>query len=263
MKRPVIVTVLACSLLVNSVIADDILCWFPPGTEAAKCKTITDSLSSNSKLVITPRVAKNYPELLAAFSEKKPQLAYAGSFVSSILQARNLSVPLVQAVDGREMYGGVMIYAKGQNPADILKNSPVEIAFTEGASSGESCAKAATEGKASIKVNKHGAAADAVKTGKAKAAFVKDTWWEDNKAKYPDFESYSVPGISDSKNPDNILQSSTGVSDEMRKKIADAAIAGKDAFGAQKMEVFERSKLDFSMQLMAKGKIDPKTYSWQ
>ena len=71
------------------------------------------------------------------------------------------------------------------NSAEILAKFPEKIAFAKGASSGESSAKAATSGKASIPVANHGAASNAVKAGKAKAAVVKNWWWESNKKKFP------------------------------------------------------------------------------
>ena len=57
-----------------SLAADPLICWFPPGwkSKAASAKQITDGLSSASGIAIRPRIAKSYPEILAAFSSDKP-----------------------------------------------------------------------------------------------------------------------------------------------------------------------------------------------
>lgn len=242
--------------------AQDLTCWFPPGYNGASAKAITDALSSGSGLAISPRVATGYPEILRAFADKSPELAYVGSFVSALLNARGLSVPIVQKIDGNELYSGIMIYPKGGDPAAILKASPAEVSYSIGASSGESSAKAATGGKASIGVKDHLAAANAVKAGKAKAAFVKNTWWEANKDKFPEFAVYEVAGVSVRKNPDNILQASVGVSADARAKIQKAAAGAPAAFSAQRMDPFDPAKLSFSLDLMAKGGLDPKSYAF-
>ncbi len=239
-------------------------CWFPPGwkSKASKAKAITDALSQNSGITIKPRIAKSYPQILKAFNTQDYSLVYVGSFVQGIIHARELGTPLVQNINGKELYSGIMVYPKGQDPEAILKKYPEQIAFTVGASSGESSAKAATKGKASIGVANHAAAAGAVKAGKAKAAVVKNWWWENNKQKFPMLAVYKVPGVSEEKNPDNVLTASKVVPAEVCKKMTDAAIASKVAFGAPEMANFDKTKLEFSLALMEKGKIDPKNYSW-
>ena len=156
----------------------------------------------------------------------------------------------------------MLIYPKGGDPAAILRDSPADISFAVGASSGESSAKAATGGKAAIGVKDHMAAANALKAGKAKAAMVKNHWWSANKSKFPDFEMYEVPGISVSKCPDNLLLASSTVKPETRATLIKAAMAAKDAFGATSMAPFDLSKLDFPLELMTQGHIDPKAYAW-
>lgn len=258
------VAALLLSIPMSALSADSVTCWFPPGwkSKGSQAKAITSALSEKSGLDVKPRIAKSYPEILTAFSTDQESLVYVGSFVQAIIKARGLGTPLVQNINGKDLYSGVMIYPKGQNPEDILKNSPTQIAFAVGASSGESTAKAATGGKAAMGVANHGATAGAVKAGKAKAGIVKNWWWEANKEKFPTLDMYRVPGISVEKNPDNVLTASKAMSAATAKKIKDAAIASKDAFGAPKMVEFDTSRLDFPLSLMKKGKIDPKTYSW-
>lgn len=248
--------------LVTALSAQSMTCWFVPGSDGVKCKKITDALSNSTGLSITPRVATNYPEIFNSFSEKKGDLVFAGSFTSALLVARGLIIPLIQKIDGKEYYSGILIYPKHEDPAAILLNSPADISYAIGASSGESSAKAATGGKASVGVKDHIAAVNALKAGKTKAAFVKDAWWDANKDNFPEFSAYKIPGISEKKNPDNILSVSATVKPEIQEKIINGATASKEAFGATSMEKVDPSKIQFSLELMRKGGIDPKTYSF-
>jgi ABC-type phosphate/phosphonate transport system substrate-binding protein len=244
------------------LLSQNLVCWFPPGSDASKSKAITDAISKGAGVTVNARVAANYPELLRALGEDKPQLAYVGSFASVIIKVKNLGTSLVQKVDGRELYSGIMVHPKGKDPLEILKNSPTQIAFAVGATSGESSAKAATAGKAAITVKDHMAAANAVKAGKAKAAFVKNFWWADNKDKFPELVMFAVPGVSEPKNPDNILWASKAVPIAEMSKLAAAAKAAKETFGAQDMKSFDARSLSFTQALMKQGSIDPKAYTW-
>lgn len=259
-----VVGFLLISFSVPVFAADTLTIWFPPGYKAKieTAKLITGTLSKESGVPIRPRIAKSYPEILAAFEKPTPNLVYVGSFVQAIIRSRGLGTPLVQAVNGKEFYSGILIYPKGQNPQDILKNSPEDIAFTVGASSGESSAKAATQGKAKIGVANHGAAVGAVLAGRAKAAVVKNWWWEANKSKYQGVSVYEIPGVSIRKNPDNVLTASNGVSGELQQQIMKAAMSSSSAFKGQKMASFDSNNLDFSIGLMKKGGIDPTSYTW-
>jgi ABC-type phosphate/phosphonate transport system substrate-binding protein len=244
--------------------AETITCWFPPGwnVKGSQARAITEGLSQGAGLQINPRVAKSYPEILDAFAAGEPALVYVGSFVQTVINARGLGTPLVQSIDGKELYSGVLVYPRGQDPAAILKNFPTEIAYAVGASSGESSAKAATGGQAAIKVPNHGAASGAVLAGKAKAAVVKNSWWEGNKDKFAGLEMYIIPEVSIQGHPDNVLTASKGISADQRTRITAAAIAAKAAFEAPEMKPFDASRLKFTRDLMQKGKIDPLTYTW-
>ena len=122
---------------------------------------------------------------------------------------------------------------------------------------------AATEGKANLPTGNHRITCDAVKAGRAKGGFVTNWWWEANKEKYPELAMYEVPEVSLVKNPDNVLAASKAISPETSKKITAAALANKDVFGASEMKPFDTGKLEFSLALMKKGKIDPATYDWK
>ncbi len=260
-----IVTMMFWGLSAASFATESVTCWFPPSwkARAKKAKTITEALTKKSGIVITPRIAKSYPSILRAFTSEEYALVYVGSFVQTILWERALGTPLVQAINGREFYSGILVYPHDEDPQTILANDPEQIAFTVGASSGESSAKAATEGKAAIRTASHAAAAGAVKAGKAKAALVKNWWWEDNKHKFPTLTTYKIPEISLEKNPDYILTATKTIPAEMLMKITDAAIASKEVFGAVEMMPFDTTLFDFSSELMKKGKIDPLTYEWK
>lgn len=258
-------TVVASLLLVAGSMAHatSMDLWFSPGWKAkpGDAKAIAKALS-NSGIDVKPRIAKGYPEILQAFSTSDASLVYVGSFVQAIVHARGLGEGLVQSVNGKELYSGVLIHKKGEDPKQILGKHGDKIAFAVGASSGESSAKAATRGKASIKTRNHAASVGALKAGKAKGAVVKNWWWDKNKAKYPGYVMYKIPGVSINKNPDNVLSASKAVSAAQRKAITDAAMKNKSVFKAKKMASFDKSKMGFSLELMKKGKIDPMTYTW-
>lgn len=243
--------------------AADLTCVFAPGFDAAKAQKITDALGKNSGLSISPQVAKSYPDLLDAFTANRPTLVYVGSFVQAIIASRKLGTPLVQNADGKEMYSGILICPKDQDPEAILKNSPQAIAYAIGASSGESTAKAATGGKASIGVDSHGAAIKAVQEGKAKAAVVKDWWWLAKEKDFAGMKSYRIPGLSVQKNPDNVLTASNVVPKAVADKVTAAALASSAAFGDKSVVLpFDAGQLAFSIDLMKKGGIDPLKYTW-
>jgi len=239
--------------------ADPIDLWFSPGwkAKAAKAKVITTELSNKSGLQVRPRIASSYPQILKTFAKGDPALVYVGFFVQAIIRARDLGEGLVQAANGKEHYSGVLVYPKGEDPAAILSANPTKIAFAVGASSGESSAKAATNGQAAIPTKNHGATSGAVKAG-----VVKNWWWAGNGKRYPDLAMYEIPGVSEARNPDNVLSASKGVSADVKSKITAAAKASKEVFGATEMVDFDPTSLDFSLSLMDKGKINPKTYSW-
>ncbi|NOX26197.1 MAG: phosphate/phosphite/phosphonate ABC transporter substrate-binding protein [Deltaproteobacteria bacterium] len=247
-----------------SAAAGTYTCWFPPAwkSKAPKAMAIAKALSKNSGLTIRPRIAKSYPQILTAFSAKQPSIVYVGSFVQAIIHARKLGTPLVQNINGHELYSGVMIYPKGQDPKTILAKYPRQIAYAKGADSGETSAKAATNGKAAIATANHGATCGAILAGKAKAGYVKNWWWDTHKSKYPTLAMSETPGISIIGNPDNVLTVSNSVPKADAQKIKEAAIASKDAFGAPKMVPFDVSQIQFSLNLMKKAKINPLTYSW-
>ena len=242
----------------------EIYLYFPPQWQdkIEEAEKIADGLSQEVGVKIMPRIATCYPEILTALTQKKPVLAYVGSMVQTIVWSRKLGAPLLQALDQKQYYGGILIFPKGMSPLAILNGYPDEIAYTVGATSGEVCAKAATGGKASIAVSDHRAAAETIKSGKAKAAFVKNTWWEENSNNYPGLDSYSVPGVSELDNADNVLLVSNFVSPEIKSSIMAATIKLPHIFNADLVVPFDSFSLWFTLKLMHKAGIDPLTYTW-
>lgn len=238
--------------------------WLPPEwkNKVVESQQMSDELSRKSGVKVVCRVATSYPEILRALAEQSPELALVGSMVQAVAFSRRLAMPIFQAVNGRHFYGGVMLFAKGGAPLEILHTHPTEVAYTVGATSGETCAKAATNGKAAMGVSDHKAAAEAVKAGKAKAAFVKDTWWADNQKCYPGLDSFAVPEISNAKNADNVMLASRHVAPELRSMIMGAAIYNPHIFKANVIVPFDSSTLDFTLELMKKAGIDPLTYAF-
>lgn len=258
------VLVLWCLSLGTVLAADTVTCWFPPGFKSTEqAQSIASALSKGSGASVKARIASSYGEILNAFAGTEMNLVYAGSFAQSVIMARKLGTPLVQNVDGNELYAGIMVHKAGQNPQAILSGSPEAIAYALGASSGESVAKAATAGKAAVGVNSHASAVEALLSGRAQAAVVKDAWWKSNQSKYPDLKVYEIPKISEKRNPDNVLTASSEVSPALAAKLKSAAMDNASVFGqGAVMKPFSASQLNFSLGLMMQGKIDPLTYKW-
>ncbi len=249
----------------SALALSEINLYFPPNWAAhsAAAGQIANGLGHELGIKIIPNISSCYPEILIALTEKKPVLAYVGSMVQTIIWSRKLGTPLLQAIDHKQFYGGVLLFPKGMSPSAILKDYPAEIAYTVGATSGEVCAKSATGGKASIAVFNQRTAADTIMSGKAKAAFVKNVWWDENKNNYPELDSYSVPEISDIKNADNVLLVSKFVPPGLKAAIMSATAKVPELFNADLIVPFDSSALNFTLELMKKAGINPLTYTWQ
>jgi hypothetical protein len=77
---------------------DEIKCWFPPSwkVQRERALNIARVLTEKAGVSVRPRIARYYPEILAAFSAGEPALVYAGSFVQAIIHSRDFGTPLVQ-----------------------------------------------------------------------------------------------------------------------------------------------------------------------
>jgi len=268
MRRLLMVLLFGLCLLADArpaVAVDGLLCWFPPAWKdrPEQATAIAGMLGKGSGLAVEARIASTYAEILDAFVGKGQHLVYAGSFVQAVIVARDLGTPLAQVVDGKEMYSCVLILPRGVDPQAVLEKYPTRIAFTAGASSGESCAKAATGGRAELGVASHGAALASLLAGEAKGAMVKNTWWESIQALHPGLVAHTLPELSIALNPDNILSVSSAVPEAWRQRIIQAAREGVAVFApGSSLRSFDAGQLNFSLGLMRKGKIDPLTYRW-
>ena len=246
--------------------AERVSIYYPPSWKSreARARAIATALSQKSGIEVLPVVANSYGEILKDFSSHRPALVYVGSFVQSVLYARGLSIPLGQAENGQQFYTSIMIAPanSGDDPLSILKDAGAAVAFCAGASSGESGAKAATAGTAALQTKSHLESATAVKSGHAKAAFVKNWWWQKNQAKFPDMKGYHFPGISDYQHADYVLSANKAVSMVSIAKIKSAAVKSADVFGMAKFTEFNPESLWPSLELMSKAKIDPTNYRW-
>lgn len=267
-KRRLVYAVTMMGMLVLPVMAHagSINLFFPGSfkEEPAKAKGIAEALSKASGLEIQPRIAPSNKDLMVEFTKGEPIIAYIGSFISAIMQARGALHVVGQVVTGKEAYASILVApaSAGSDAGAILKAAGSAVAYAEGASSGESGAKAATDGAAAMATKGHEASVLAVKNGKAQAAFVKNHWWEANKGKYPDMNGMSVPGVSTLANPDNLLVANKSVSAEVIAKLKDAAKANAAAFGGTSFVDAGQDILKGSLELMSKGKIDPLKYEF-
>lgn len=232
--------------------------------KAVQAKEIADALARDSGLEIRPRVVASNADLMGVFARKEPAIVYVGSLVTAILQQRGLATPVAQGVTGREMYTSIMIVptSAGDHAETIAKEAGTAISFAKGASSGELGAKAASGGLANLAAPNHPSAVNAVKAGRAKAAFVKNWWWLDNRDKYPECKSLEYPGVSNLRNPDHVLSVSQAVAANDTAKITQAAMANATVFKVSSFRAFDPGSLQDTLELMRKAGLDPITYSW-
>lgn len=247
-------------------LAGELPMYFTPEwkEKATQAKEIAEVMAKSSGLDIRPRVVGSNADLMAVFNKKEPAIVYVGSLITTLLNHQGLATSLSQGITGKEMYSSVLVVptAAGDNAEAIVKDAGAAISYARGASSGELGAKAASAGQANIAANNHQAALNAVKAGKAKAAFVKNWWWDGNKDKFPELKMMEYPGVSDHKNPDNVLSVSKSVTAEDAAKVKKAAADNAAAFGVGSFKDFDPSALKDTKDLMSKAKVDPGNYVW-
>ncbi|MBF0460781.1 MAG: PhnD/SsuA/transferrin family substrate-binding protein [Magnetococcales bacterium] len=244
--------------------AGELPMYFASTWKAKKVLTedMAAAMAKGSGLDIRPHIVNSNAELIAAFAKKEPAIVYVGSMVTAVLYHRGLIDPLAQGVNDKEMYTSVLIVplAAENDATAMVKEAGTAIAYAKGFSSGELGAKAASDGQANIATETHEAALGALRSGKAKAAFVKNWWWEDNKKKYPKFKMLNYPGVSELQNPDNVLSASKAVTAEDAAKIKKAVTDNYFVFQVRSFRPFEASLLKGTLELMAKAKLDPSKY---
>ena len=266
-KRSLLSLVLAAALFLMPLLASatELALFFPPEWQG-KGQQVRDiaKMLSQGETTVKPVVARSYPDIIIAFSKNEPVLVYVGSFLQALLHERGLSAPIVQGLDGKEAYTSILIAptGAGTDPVAIVKAAGSFVAYAKGTSSGESGAKAATNGLANLGVTNHAAAVSAVTTGSAKCAFVKNWWWEGSKAAFKGLSQFEYPGVSDKRNPDNVLSANKAVSAKDASAIKSIATKHADVFGVKSFQEFNPALLEPSLALMRKGNINPKAYTW-
>ena len=73
---------------------------------------------------------------------------------------------------------------------------------------------------------------------------------------------WDYPGVSDHKNPDDVLSANKAISGEDAAKIKAAAKANAGVFGASDIRDFDPSLLEPTLDLMKRATVDPKAYAW-
>ncbi|MFP4032845.1 MAG: hypothetical protein ACOC98_13675 [Thermodesulfobacteriota bacterium] len=191
----------------------------------------------------------------------EPAMVFAGSFIQTIIHQRRLGKVPLQSENGREFHSGVMAYPAGENPEAILRDAPEAVAFAVAASSGESSAKAATNGKANIAVDSHATAAALF--GKAKAAFVKNWRREERRGSFRGLSMTAIPEVSEMNNPDNLLAASNRVPPEAVSAVVQTALNQDRVFGGQEAVNSKPSDPMFSVRLMDRAGIKPAGHAWR
>ncbi|TAN40054.1 MAG: transporter substrate-binding domain-containing protein [Nitrospirae bacterium] len=213
------------------------ICLAPAGAEELRVVTTQDKSGEGKKyrelveyldkkgIDMNFEAARDYVSAAELFSKGGVDAMFSGSGIAGIMIMKGLAEPLVRPVakDGTSTYWAVVIAKKGSpkftGSADYFKGK--KVILTSMASSGEiylhhlpGAAKAAAEIK---KAATHAAALDALNTGVADIAIVKNRVWDAEKGKYPGLEQV---GQDKSENPDGTLIVSKKMKQETRNKIA-------------------------------------------
>ena len=158
---------------------------------------------------------------------------FSGSGIAGSFILKELALPLVRPVDrdGHSTYRAAIIGSKGSpqfnGSAEYFKGK--RVIFTSLASSGEfyfrSLPGAAQARATLLKAASHGDALEALNTGQADFAIVKNRVWDDTRARYPNL---MMVGEDRGENPDNTLIVSRRVPQELVAKVSAALLAVKD-----------------------------------
>jgi len=199
--------------------------------EARKYKELIDYLAKKG-VDMHFEAARDYVSAAEMFSRGGVDAMFSGSGVAGIMILKGLADPVVRPVskDGTSTYWAVVIAKKGapkfSGTAEYFKGK--KVILTSLASSGEiylhsiqGAPRAAAE---IMKASSHGAALDALNSGVADVAIVKNRVWDAEKGKYPGLE---LVGQDKEENPDGTLIVSKKMKQETRNKIA-SVLTGLD-----------------------------------
>lgn len=205
--------------------------------EAKKYRELIDYMSRKG-VQMQFEAARNYVSAAEMFSKGGVDAMFSGSGIAGIMIIKGLADPLVRPVsnEGTSTYWAVVIAKKGSpkftGSGQYFKGK--KVILTSLASSGEiylhslpGAAKAAAE---IMKASSHAAALDALNTGVADVAIIKNRIWDAEKGKYPGLE---LVGQDKEENPDGTLIVSKKVKRETRDKIASVLIGLKNDQSAE------------------------------
>lgn len=177
--------------------------------------------------------ATNYPAAANMFASGEVDAMFSGSGIAAIFLIKDLAEPLVRPVSK----GGVSTYhatilARSGSPkftgnAEYFKGK--KVIFTPLASSGEifyhSITGIESVKATTLKAASHGAAIEALSSGSADLAIVKNHVWNKHKSTYPNL---MIVGEDTEENPDGTLIVSKKADAKIVSKVSAALIALDD-----------------------------------
>lgn len=175
----------------------------------------------------------DYAAAAKMFALGEVDAMFSGSGVAGIFIIKDLASPLVRPVakEGTSTYHAVIVAAAGSpkftGNGDYFKGK--KVIFTALASSGEiyyhSVPDVNSVKAVLLKAASHAAALDALASGSADVAIVKNHVWEKVKAKYP---KLTLVGEDTEENPDGTLIVSKKADAEVVSKVSAALLEIKD-----------------------------------
>jgi ABC-type phosphate/phosphonate transport system substrate-binding protein len=169
--------------------------------------------------------AKDYPAAASLFAKGAVDAMFCGSGIAGAFMISELAVPLVRPMnmEGYSTYWAVVLARKGSllftGTADYFKGK--RVIYTSLASSGEfyfkSLPGAAKAGAIRLIADSHGDAIEAVETGRADIAIVKNRVWDSVQHRYPNLV---MVGEDRGGNPDGTLIVSANMPLSLKAKLA-------------------------------------------
>jgi len=159
-----------------------------------------------------PIISQSYRDTGQKFASGQANAFYGGSFLSYILCARNLAIPIARGEDiyGINSYHSVLISQRGTPYTGAASVKGKRITYVKEASAGEMYARKLLGGEDPSSVDQtryipsksHELAIQYLRVGRADFAFVKNLVWEKNRWRYPDLV---VVDEDNGENPNNVF----------------------------------------------------------
>jgi ABC-type phosphate/phosphonate transport system substrate-binding protein len=171
---------------------------------------------------------EGYSDAARQFAAGSIDAMFAGSGVAAAMIIKGLADPVARplGVGGYSTYHAVIIALRGSPPfkGDPRYFAGKRVACAALASSGEIFLRALGKNDSVTAIN-HGAALDAVNSGVADVAVVKDRVWEKVRSRYPTLEQV---GEDAGENPDNTLIASKKTPPALVERLRAALLSIKD-----------------------------------